>query len=359
MALEIGSLLGSKGGGVGVDISTSSVKVLSLSSGRQGVLTLERYAIEPLAKGCVVDGNIEKIEEVADCLKRALRRAGIKAREGMTGLPASSVITKKIQLPADLPESEMEVQVESEAAQYIPFELDEVRVDFTVLGPNPNSPDDVDVLIAAARREKVDDRSAVLQAAGLTPTVMDVESFAARLALENVLSAFPDQGRDALFAVVNLGASSTSLTVLLNGEAVYEREQNFGGLQLTQDIARTYGLSSEEAEARKRSGDLPDSYARDLLQPFMETLALEVTRALQFFYTATPYNRIDHVLLAGGCAVIPGVADVVASRTQLDVSVVNPFEGMRLGSAIRERQLKVDAPSLLVACGLAMRRFDR
>lgn len=346
---------------VGLDISSSSVKLVELSEPGRGLYRLERYAIEPLSRGAVVDGNIERIDEVSEAVARAVKRSGTRIRNVALALPTTAVITKKIQLPAGLSEQELEVQVESEANQYIPFALDEVSLDFAILESTPAAAaaDEVEVLIAASRKEKVEDRVAVAQAAGLKPAIMDIESFAARSALSQVIDQFPNQGRNLVLALFSIGANSTVVTVLLNGQAVYEREQAFGGAQLTQDIARTYGLSPEEAEAKKRAGDLPEEYTRDLLQPFVETIGLEVTRALQFFFTSTPYSRVDQILLAGGCAVIPGLVDVVSNRTQVPASVVSPFKGMTVAPSIRDKQLRLDAPSLLVGCGLAMRRFAK
>lgn len=359
-SLDLGSLFNRQNPPlIGLDISSSSVKLVELSEGGKGAYRLDRYAIEPLARGAVVDGNIENIEAVAEAIRRAVKKSGTKTRSVALALPSTAVITKKIQLPALLTEQELEVQVESEANQYIPFALDEVSLDFTVLGPAANAPDDVEVLIAASRKEKVEDRVAVAQAAGLKPAVMDIESYAARVSLERIVSQFPNGGENMILALFTIGANSTTITVMLNGQAIYERDQAFGGNLLTQDIARTYGLSPEEAEVKKRTGDLPDNYERDLLQPFVENAALEITRALQFFFTSTPYSRVDQILLAGGCAVIPGLAEVVSSRTQVPASVVSPFKSMDVSGAVREKQLKLEAPSLLVATGLAMRRFNQ
>lgn len=343
---------------IGLDISSSSVKLVELSD--SGInLRLERYAIEPLGRGAVVDGNIEKIDQVADAISRAVKKSGTKTRNVVLALPAASVITKRIQLPAGLSEQELEVQVESEANQYIPFSLEEVSLDFSVLGPVANVPDDIDVLIAASRKEKVEDRVAVSQSAGLHPVIVDIESLAARSAIDRIANTFENQAVGKILALFSIGANSINISVSLNGQSIYEREQVFGGNQLTQDIARTYGLSPEEAEAKKRSGDLPSNYEQDLLKPFVESIALEITRALQFFYTSTPYSHVDQLLIAGGCAVIPGLVDVVAQRTQVPGMVVNPFKGMDISSNVREKQLRFDAPALLVACGLAMRRFSQ
>ena len=354
--INLGSLFGrSTPPMAGLDISTSGVRLVELADAGKGVMRLERYATEALPRGAVVDGNIENMDQVADAVRRVWKKSGTRAKHVALGMPPAAVITKKIILPAGLSEDQLEVQVESEASQYIPFALDEVSLDFDVIGPAPNSLDDMEVMLAAARREKVEDRVAIAEAAGLTATVMDIESYAARGALEH--AALP--GQDQIVALFQIGAHATHVSVLLGGEAVYEREQPFGGNALTQDIVRSYGMAFEEAETRKKAGDLPENYRADILAPFLENAALEITRAIQFFYTSTPYTRIDQLYLAGGCALLPGILDVVAGRTRLPTLLAAPFEGMQLGSGVREHQLRQDAPAYLVACGLALRRFGR
>ncbi len=358
MAFDFGALFSSQNQPlVGLDLSSSSVKLVELSGTAVAGYRLERYAIEPLPKGAISDGNVENIEAVSEAVKRAWKKSGTKIKNVAMALPSAAVITKKIMLPAGLSEEALEVQVESEANQYIPFALEEVSLDFSVIGPAANSAEDVEVLLAASRKEKVEDRVAVSQAAGLKPIVMDIESYASRATAERIIKLMPNEGEGQIIALFTVGAYTTTISVTLNGQAIYEREQAFGGSQLTQDIARAYGLSAEEAEAKKRNGDLPDNYERDLLQPFADNIALEVTRALQFFFTSTPYSRVDQILLAGGCAVIPGLVDVVGTRSQAATSILNPFKGMDMSSSIREKQARLDAPSLLVATGLAMRRI--
>lgn len=343
---------------IGLDIGSSSVKLVELSQSIGGALRLERYAIEALPRGAVVDGNIDKIDVVAEAVRRAWRRAGCRVKNVAMALPASAVITKRIALPANLREEELEMQVESEANQYIPFALDEVSLDFQVLGPIPNAPDDVEVLIAASRKEKVEDRMAVVQSAGLKPVIVDVESYAMRGALERLIAQLPSGGDGLVIAVFYVGANTTSVTVMHDGEAIYEREQPFGGQQLTGDIARAYGIPSEEAEQKKRSGDLPANYENDVLRPFIDTAATEITRALQFFFTSTPYTRVDQIMLSGGSAVLTGLAEALMERAQVPTSVISPFKGMEIAPSVREKQLRLDAPALLTPCGLAMRRFD-
>ncbi|NMF99796.1 pilus assembly protein PilM [Aromatoleum toluolicum] len=343
---------------VGLDISSSSVKMVELSEGEKGAYRMERYAIESLPRDAVVDGNIANLEGVSDAVMRAVRRMGGGIKQVAVALPASAVITKKMILPGGLRDQEMELQVESEASQYIPFALDEVNLDFQVVGPSPGSPEEVEVLIAASRKEKVEDRVAVVESAGLKAAVMDVESFAAEAAFELVARQLPGGGADKIVAVIDIGANVMNVSVLRNGQQLYAREQAFGGMQLTQEIARQYGMSVEDAEAAKRAGGLPEDYERDLMRPFMDSLALEVSRALQFFFTSTQYNQVDHIVLAGGCSVMPGLSDVVAGRTQVPAIVANPFVGMSMSSRVRPKNLLADAPSLMVACGLALRRFD-
>ena len=262
-------------------------------------------------------------------------------------------------MPAGLKDEDYESQVETEASQYIPFPIDEVNLDFQILGPTANNDEDVDVLIAASRKEKVEDRVAVAEMAGLKPMVMDVEPFAARAALDHVSSFLPDHGEGQILALFQIGSSLTSLAVTLNGQTIFERQSAFGGQQLTQDVVRLYGLMPEEAETKKRSGDLPDNYTTEVLKPFIEQAAGEVSRALQFFYTSTPYTRVDHIFIAGGSSSVTGLVEAVSEKVGVPAEVFSPFQGMEVGKDIRERQLRLDAPSLLISCGLAMRGFEQ
>jgi type IV pilus assembly protein PilM len=342
----------------GLDISSSSVKMLELVDAGKGAYRVERYAIEPLPRDCVVDGNISNLEAVTESVKRAHARMGTRTKHVAMAVPSGAVISKKIIVPAALREEELEVQVESEANQYIPFALEEVNLDFQILGPSPTNPEEQEVLIAATRKEKVEDRVAVADSAGLKVLVMDVESFAQQTALSFVVQALPGGGRDQNVAVVDVGANVMQVAVLRNEQSVYTREQAFGGNQLTQDIVSRYGMTPEEAENAKRSGGLPDDFEAEVMKPFMENLSMEVQRALQFFFTSTQYHAVDHILLAGGSAVIPGLDEVVHTRTQVPTSVANPFALMQASPKIQLKRLMADAPSLIVACGLAMRRFD-
>ncbi|MDP2135745.1 MAG: pilus assembly protein PilM [Sulfuritalea sp.] len=344
---------------IGVDISSTAVKMVELVDAGKGQPRVERYAIEPLPKDAVVDGNLASLDAVAETLQRCWKRLGTSTRFIAMALPTAAVITKKITLPANLREQEMEIQVESEANQYIPFALEEVNLDFQVIGPAPSSPDDVEVLLAASRKEKVEDRVAAAEVAELKPVVMDVEAYATQAAYELVTKQLPKEGAGQIVALVDVGASAMKVTIMKDDQQLYAREQAFGGSQLTDEIMRAYGMGPEEAENLKRSGTPPDNYEAEILHPFIENMAQEVARALQFFFTSTPNNEVHHIVLAGGSALIPGVAEIVGQRTNVNTILADPFAGMAISPRIRAKQLAADAPSLLVACGLALRKFDQ
>jgi type IV pilus assembly protein PilM len=344
---------------IGVDISSTAVKMVELVDAGKGQPRVERYAIEPLPKDAVVDGNLASLDAVAETLQRCWKRLGTSTRFVAMALPTAAVITKKITLPANLREQEMEVQVESEANQYIPFALEEVNLDFQVIGPAPGSPDDVEVLLAASRKEKVEDRVAAAEVAELKPVVMDVEAYATQAAYELVTKQLPREGADQIVALVDVGAAAMKITIMKDNQQLYAREQAFGGSQLTDEIMRAYGMGPDEAENLKRSGTPPDNYEAEILHPFIENMAQEAARALQFFFTSTPHNEVHHIILAGGSALIPGVAEIVGQRTNVNTILADPFAGMAISPRIRAKQLAADAPSLMVACGLALRKFDQ
>ena len=343
---------------IGVDISSSFIKMVEIAETGRGLYRVERYVIEPLPKDTVTDGNIANIEAASEVMKRAHKQMSTRIKNIALALPAAAVITKKVILAGNQREDDMEVNVQSEANQYIPFSLDEVNLDFQVLGPAPNSDEEVEVLIAASRKEKIEDRVAVAEAAGLKTVVMDVESYSALTAFEMIQGPATEINVGDITAIIDIGALTTRVTVLHEGQQVYSREQQLGGHQLTQDISRQFGMPQEEAEIAKKSGGLPDNYMPDVLQPFNEKLVLEVSRALQFFFTSTQFNRVDHIVLCGGCAMLDGLEEMIGQRTQVHTLVANPFANMALSPRIKPRQLTIDAPALMVACGLAMRRFD-
>lgn len=342
---------------LGIDISSTAVKLLELK--RQGSrYRVESYAVEPLPPNAVVEKVITDETIVANAIRAALKRSGSKAKLAAAAVPTSMAISKTITMAASLDDREMAAQIELQADQHVPYPLEELNLDFQVLGPAEHSPDDVEVLLVASRSEHVDARIAALQAAGLTPRIVDVESYAMENAFSLIAQQFPGGGKDQAIAVADIGATMTTLTIIENGQIIYTREQVFGGKQLTEEIMRRYGLSYEEAGRAKRQGGLPDSYEEEVLEPFKEAMAQQVSRALQFFFSASQHNRIDHILLAGGCAVIPGAVETIQEATDTPTTIANPFSSMAVASNIRPQRLAEDAPALMVACGLALRSFD-
>ena len=286
-----------------------------------------------------------------------VRRSGSKLTDIVAAVSSSSVITKEIELPAGLTELQMEMQIEVEADQYIPYPMEEVAFDFDVLGEVENNPDLVRVLLAACRQENVEHRRQALEMAGFNPKVIDVESFAVERAYK-LIEGQLDEVSDQVVAIADIGASVFSFTVLVDGKIIYSREQQFGGKQLTEEIQRRYGLSWEEAGEAKRKGGLPEDYATEVLVPFKESLVQHITRSLQFFYSSSHFNYVDQLFLAGGVSALEGLVDEVEQVIGLPTAVANPFANMQLHRSINPTALANDAPAMLLAVGLAMRSFD-
>ncbi len=342
---------------VGLDISSTAVKLLELSrSGDR--YRVEAYAVEPLPPNSVIEKNISDVEAVGEAIKRAVKRSGTRTKFAAAAVAGSAVITKTISMPASLSEDEMEQQIQLEADQYIPYPLEEVNLDFEVLGPSEHDPERVDVLLAASRSENVDVRVAAIEIAGLKARVIDVEAYAMENAFQLQAAQLPEQGIDQTVALVDVGATMTTLNVLHDLKTIYTREQVFGGKQLTEEIQRRYGLSYEEAGMAKRQGGLPDNYVPEVLEPFKEAMAQQVSRSLQFFFSSSQFNTVDHIVLAGGSAMLPGVDELIADKLGVNTSIANPFADMTIASRVKAQSLSNDAPALLIACGLAMRSFD-
>jgi type IV pilus assembly protein PilM len=342
---------------LGIDLSPSSVKVLELSKTGEH-FRVERYAVEPMPQNAMVEHNITEVEQVAQAMSRAVKRSGSRLKHVALAVPGSHVISKVVTMPAGLSDRDMQTQIEMEADRHIPYPLDEVNMDFFALGPTAGNVDQENVLLAACRKEIVDDYVAVAEAAGLTPMVIDIETYAMENAHGMIAQNFAGGGMERTVAVMDVGATTTTINVIHNNRSVYTRDHTFGGRQLTEEIQRRYGLSYEEAGLAKKQGGLPDNYQTDVLRPFMEAMCQEIMRALQFFYSSSPFNSVDQILLAGGCSQIAGIDELVASRVGVTAAVANPFSNMSLASRIKPQMLSADAPSLMVSCGLALRGFD-
>lgn len=341
---------------LGLDISSTAIKLLELSQVGSRY-RVESYAVVPLPQEAVAEKNIVDVEAVGNAISLVVKRAGTKTRNVAVAVAGSAVITKVITMSAGLSDEEMAGQIELEAEQHIPYPREEVNLDFEVIS-EPRRDDTVDVLLTASRRENVDVRVSAIEVAGLNAKIIDVEAYAMETAMSLVAHQLPNNAQGKTIAMVDVGSMMTTLNVVHDHRMIYTREHVFGGKQLTEEIQRRYGLSYEEAGLAKKQGGLPDNYVPEVLEPFKDAMVQQVSRALQFFFSSSQYNSVDHLLLVGGCASIPGVDELIESKLGISTSTANPFANMALASRIKPHAISSDAPALMVACGLAMRRFD-
>jgi type IV pilus assembly protein PilM len=343
---------------IGLDITTSSIKLIELAPAGKSYRA-ECYAAEPAPPNAINEKTIVDAEAVGEAIRRAVKRAGTSTEEVAIAISGDAAITKVIQMPRNLGPNELEGQVEIQADQYIPFPMEEVSFDFEVLGPSATDPEMNDVLLVATRTENVDQRRAAVEAAGLRCRVVDVEAFALENGCQLLAHQMPDGGMDHLIAVVDFGASNTAFSVLQNMRVIYTRDFSFGGQQLTEEIMRTYGLSLEDAGRAKKEGGLPSNYQPEVLDPFIDDMTQQVSRSLQFFLASGGgREQPDQILVLGGCANIPGVADVISSKVGIPTEIGDPLGQMKLSSRAKSQGIRKDATALLTACGLALRSFD-
>ncbi|MDO9319195.1 MAG: pilus assembly protein PilM [Gammaproteobacteria bacterium] len=338
---------------LGVDISSSAVKLLELSfSG--GKYKIENYVIRQLAANVVVEKNISDIDAVGESIRQAISILKPATKEAAVAVAGSAVITKIIEMNAALTDSEMENQIIVEADQYIPYPLSEVAIDFERLESTDNNSDFVDVLLAACRKENVESRVAALEAGGLIAKVVDIEAYAVERAYALIAPQLTGVDVNSV-AILDVGATITTLHVLVNGKTIYTREQLFGGRQLVEDVQRRFGLSAIEAETGIKRGNLPAEYENEILAPFKDAAVQQVSRSLQFFFSSSQYNDVDYIVLAGGIAAVDGLSELVREHLATPVLVANPFANLATGPKVNKTMLINDAPSLMIACGLAMR----
>ena len=338
---------------LGIDISSTTVKLLELSR-EGGRYRVESYAVAPLPPEAVVEKNVNQVETVGTLISDLVVRSKTRAKQAVAAVSGSAVIIKTIAMPAGLSEEDLEAQLTVEADQYIPYPLEEVALDFEELGPVPGREDQVNILLAACRQENIESRVDALEVAGLTPAIMDVEVFAMERALALLQTQMPASGPQTI-AMVDIGASMTTLSVFADGESVYTREQLFGGKQLTDEIMNRYDLSFEEAGRAKKQGGLPEDYEREVLEPFREAVVQQVSRSLQFFFSSSEYTQLDAIVLCGGVSAIEGLSNLIEERLNTPTIVANPFADMSVGPRVNAQALAKDAPAMMVACGLAMR----
>lgn len=337
---------------IGVDIGTATLKLVELESTSKG-LKLIAAQVVPIPAGVLKEGKIEDAPGLAQVLSKAVVASRTKTKNIAFAVPSSSVITRLVEMPGDLSEDEMEMQLLMEAEQYIPYSLEEVALDFTKMSTSEDG-EQAQILLAASRKESIESLVEIAEIAELKPKIVDVEPFCFERVYP-LLAEQMEEDSDSLIAIVDIGARTLRFNVLEKGATVYSREESFGSAQLSEEVQRRYGLSAEEANIAQAEGGLPADYQDEVLAPFYDSLIQQISRALQFFYSSSTYNHVDCLVLAGGVVGEGAIADLAETRLELPVIAGNPFSQMELGDKIKEDKLKQIASSMLVATGLALR----
>ncbi|MDY7576871.1 type IV pilus assembly protein PilM [Herbaspirillum sp. RTI4] len=343
----------------GLDIEASEIRMVELSRSHNGIVHLECAAAEPLPQGAIVDQRISNPEQVVLALKRLWKTSRTRTTRVAMGLPANAIISRKIRLPAGLTEEHMELQVENEAHRFLPFGPEEICLDFEVSAAAPDANGECEIKLAAARREQVAERTALARAANLDAVIVDCDSYAALNALMRLPAAMrqPKAERHPT-VLLQLGSHSAQI-LLLQGESIlHERELEISSAHLTRQLMERYGYLHHEARLGQTTNVLPDDYENALLQPFIALAAREVRQALQLCENATGSQSIQRIFLAGETATLPGMATAMSDSCGIPAALVDPFEGMLTRSSTVIPAAHEQASAYLVACGLALRRFD-
>ncbi|MGF1528577.1 MAG: type IV pilus assembly protein PilM [Candidatus Competibacterales bacterium] len=351
---------------LGVDLSPTAVKLVELSrSGKR--IQIEAAAMEPLPEGAMTDRNPSDLDQLTAALKRAVKGSGTTLKKVALAVPTSSVITRTITMPAEYGEDEIEANIQVEAAQYVPFPLEEIYLDFQTqmsVDGRKTTADTQEVMIVASRRENVDLRDEVVKEAGLKAVVVDVEAYA----LENAFALMrpvasgalvPSDGGsgDLRTALVEIGTGVMTLYVFDGDRVTFTREQIFGTEQLIQAMVDTYGMTREQAVQSRQSGELPADYLPMVVEPFRLAVAEQISNALQFFFSSSHYNSVDYVVLVGDGALVEELDEAVGGALGISTVIGNPFAEATIAKRVNRQMLQRNAPSFATACGLAMRSF--
>ncbi len=339
---------------LGIDITSTAVKILEIS-GQGDELVVEHYGREVLPANAMDGNTIKDIDAVSQCIKKIIDRLNTSCKQAALAVPDSSIINKVIQINEGLSDAEMEELIVTEADKYIPYPIDEINLDFEILGHSEKNQNMLDVLIVASRAEIVNQRVDIAVHSGLEVTVVDVESYAVERAAQQLAKDLPASGQDKTIAIIDIGASYTHLFVLQGMKLVYSREEKFGGKQLIDSTAEHYKMTLEQVMLAKDNGTLPEDYEKEVLEPFKEDILLQIKRTLQFFYSTSQDGDVDHILLAGGLAKLPGLVALVQERLGMSTTIANPLSHMTPGKMVNLDSINNDAPGLMVACGLALR----
>lgn len=342
---------------IGVDISSTSIKVMELSE-KSGNYRIEACGIASLPQNSIEANLVKAPSDTSKVFKRLVEQLNLSSKTVALAVPDSAVITKKIQLDEALSEVEIEEMVTIEADKYIPYAIDEINLDFNVLGPSPKNSSMIDVLLVASRAENVSSRVDVVTNAGLEAELVDVESFAIERSCQLLSKQLPAEGKDKTIAIIDVGAHYTHLYILHNLKVIFSREEEFGCELLIKEVSKYYELNHDDARKAMELEDLPASYVDDVLDPFKELVILQVKRTLQFFFSTSNHSYIDYILLAGGATKIRGLTETIQNEVNITTEIANPLAFIDKSSSVDKEMIDSNGPLFLVCCGLAMRNFD-
>ncbi len=343
---------------VGLDIGSSAVKAVELNVSSKG-FEVVNLGMAPLPPEAIVQGAFLNSAAIVESIRDAMSNARIKHKNVAAAVAGHSVIVKKISLPTMTPE-ELEESIKWEAEQYIPFDVNEVNLDFQILDGG-EAEGQMDVLLVAAKKDLIDDYVQVISEAGLVPSVMDVAAFA----MENAFEANYETGDDEVVALVNIGAQVVNISILCNGSPAFTRDISTGGNQYTGEIQKTLSIGFDEAERIKLGGksseasqDVVPQEVEQAMRAITDTVLGEITRSLDFFSATSAESRIGKIILTGGSSQIPGLADAFKERANVPVEHLNPFERALPNKRFDADYLESMAPFMSVGVGLALRRMD-
>jgi type IV pilus assembly protein PilM len=340
---------------IGLDIGSRSIKAAEIVETKRGS-TLKNFGTIDIAHGAIEEGTINDPETVAESLQQLMKSCGIRESNVAVSIGGYSVIVKKI-IVQTMAEEQLQETIHFEAEQYIPFDISDVNLDFQILGESESNPNQMNVFLVAAKKEMVDDYINLINLAGLNPCIIDVEAFA----LQNSFEANYDAVKENI-ALIDIGASKTSLNILKDSASVFMRDVSLGCGQINQKIMSLIDCSFEEAEQLKY-GNTPGKLSPDDLKGMVSAVVsdwcTEIRRALDFFYSTYPEDRIKRVILSGGGANIGEFRDLLATEASADVEMINPFQNFSIeNKKLDDEFLKQLAPQAAICMGLAMRKVD-
>lgn len=341
---------------LGLDISSTAAKLIELSLSSQGY-TVNAYNSLPLPINTVIEKDITNVSALTQTLKQLVVESGTKLKNIAVAVPDALVITKEIELPAGLTDLQVEAQIALEISEHIAYPIEEIAFDFEVMVPSRNDQDMIKVLVIACLQKNIENLKQAIDGAGFTLDAIDIQSYVIERAFKLIQSQ--SIGDDyQLAAIADIGATSFNFTLLVDGHAIYSREQLFGGKQLVEEIQRRYGLSWDEFCKVKYEGELPHDYESAVLMPFKRNLIEHIIRALQIFYSSSDYNHIDQLFLVGGLSGVQGLVCDIEAALSVPTAVANVLADMSISKQLNCSDLVDAGPAMLLAVGLALRSFD-